>query len=189
RLHATARRGQLGHSRLPEPHAGRGRARHWLHPHHAASRGYGALPVTVRHPEGDGLPLLHPARLPGGAVRAAEAPTDVGHDLSGPMGRQGAVGLTGPPAPAHATRYATTSSCGVGTLLRLSAALAQSPVAAHDDKLIDCVEPDAGGVNRRDGGSAVFVKTLKDLKAAGREKVVAGGSARTVRFLTKDDGL
>ena len=35
----------------------------------------------------------------------------------------------------------------------------------------------------------MFVKTLKDLKAAGREKVVAGGSARTVRFLTKDDGL
>src|SRR5437773_9995981 len=69
----------------------------------------------------------------------------------------------------------------------------RSPVAAHDDshddKSIDCVEPDAGGMNRRDGGSAVFVKTLKDLKAAGREKVVAGGSARTVRFLTKDDGL
>src|SRR2546430_3706233 len=90
-------------------------------------------------------------------------------------------------------RYATTSSCGVGTLRRLSAALARSPVVAHDDshddKLIDCVEPDAGCVNRRDGGSAVFVKTLKDLKAAGREKVVAGGSARTVRFLTKDDGL
>ena len=35
----------------------------------------------------------------------------------------------------------------------------------------------------------MFVKTLKDLKAAGREKIVAGGSARTVRFLTRDDGL
>jgi len=35
----------------------------------------------------------------------------------------------------------------------------------------------------------MVVKTLEDLKAAGREKLVAGGSARTVRFLTRDDGL
>ncbi|MFO0995035.1 MAG: ectoine synthase [Alphaproteobacteria bacterium] len=35
----------------------------------------------------------------------------------------------------------------------------------------------------------MYVKTLKDLKAAGREKVVANGSARTVRFLTQEDGL
>jgi L-ectoine synthase len=35
----------------------------------------------------------------------------------------------------------------------------------------------------------MYVKTLKELKAAGHEKVVANGSARTVRFLTQDDGL
>ena len=35
----------------------------------------------------------------------------------------------------------------------------------------------------------MYVKTLKALKAAGREKVVANGSARTVRFLTHEDGL
>ena len=35
----------------------------------------------------------------------------------------------------------------------------------------------------------MLVKTLKELKAAGREKVVANGSARTVRFLTHEDGL
>ena len=35
----------------------------------------------------------------------------------------------------------------------------------------------------------MIIKRLQDLKAAGREKVVAGGSARTVRFLTQEDGL
>ncbi len=35
----------------------------------------------------------------------------------------------------------------------------------------------------------MIIKTYKDLKAAGREKVVANGSARTMRFLTQDDGL
>ncbi|MEX2650039.1 MAG: ectoine synthase [Alphaproteobacteria bacterium] len=35
----------------------------------------------------------------------------------------------------------------------------------------------------------MIIKTYKDLKAAGREKVVANGSARTMRFLTQQDGL
>ncbi len=35
----------------------------------------------------------------------------------------------------------------------------------------------------------MIVKTYAGLKAAGREKVVANGSARTLRFLTQDDGL
>ena len=34
----------------------------------------------------------------------------------------------------------------------------------------------------------MIIKRLQDLKAAGREKLVAGGSARTVRFLTQEDG-
>jgi L-ectoine synthase len=35
----------------------------------------------------------------------------------------------------------------------------------------------------------MIIKRLPDLRAAGREKIVAGGSARTVRFLTQEDGL
>jgi len=35
----------------------------------------------------------------------------------------------------------------------------------------------------------MLIKTYKDLKAAGREKLVANGSARTLRFLTQQDGL
>ncbi|MSP82828.1 MAG: L-ectoine synthase [Alphaproteobacteria bacterium] len=35
----------------------------------------------------------------------------------------------------------------------------------------------------------MLVKTYKDLKAAGREKVVAQGTATTLRFLTIEDGL
>jgi L-ectoine synthase len=35
----------------------------------------------------------------------------------------------------------------------------------------------------------MIIKTYKDLKAAGREKVVANGSARTMRFLTQADRL
>lgn len=35
----------------------------------------------------------------------------------------------------------------------------------------------------------MLIKTLTQLKAAGREKVVANGSARTVRFLTQADGM
>jgi L-ectoine synthase len=35
----------------------------------------------------------------------------------------------------------------------------------------------------------MIVKTYAGLKAAGREKVVANGSARTLRFLTQEDGL
>jgi L-ectoine synthase len=35
----------------------------------------------------------------------------------------------------------------------------------------------------------MLIKTYEDLKKAGREKVVAGGSATTLRFLTIDDGL
>lgn len=35
----------------------------------------------------------------------------------------------------------------------------------------------------------MYVKTLQQLRAAGREKTVAGGSATTVRFLTQADGL
>ena len=35
----------------------------------------------------------------------------------------------------------------------------------------------------------MYIKTLKDLRAAGREKVVAAGSARATRFVTQDDGL
>jgi L-ectoine synthase len=35
----------------------------------------------------------------------------------------------------------------------------------------------------------MLVKTLQELRSAGREKVVANGSARTVRFLTQEDGM
>ena len=35
----------------------------------------------------------------------------------------------------------------------------------------------------------MFVKTLDELRQAGREKTVAGGSARTVRVLLQEDGL
>ncbi len=39
------------------------------------------------------------------------------------------------------------------------------------------------------GRGTMFVKTLTDLRAAGKEMVVAGGSARTVRVLLQEDGL
>ena len=39
------------------------------------------------------------------------------------------------------------------------------------------------------GRGTMFVKSLAELRAAGREKVVAGGSARTVRALLQEDGL
>ncbi|MGH6719686.1 MAG: ectoine synthase [Alphaproteobacteria bacterium] len=35
----------------------------------------------------------------------------------------------------------------------------------------------------------MIIKTYAGLKAAGREKVVANGTARTLRFLTQDDGM
>ena len=39
------------------------------------------------------------------------------------------------------------------------------------------------------GRGTMFVKTLDELRQAGREKTVAGGSARTVRVLLQEDGL
>ncbi len=39
------------------------------------------------------------------------------------------------------------------------------------------------------GRDVMFVKTVDELRLSGREKVVAGGSARTVRILLQDDGL
>jgi quercetin dioxygenase-like cupin family protein len=39
------------------------------------------------------------------------------------------------------------------------------------------------------GRGAMFVKTLNELRRAGREKTVAGGSARTLRALLQEDGL
>ena len=39
------------------------------------------------------------------------------------------------------------------------------------------------------GWQAMFVRTLDELRADGHEKVVAGGSARTVRMLTAADGM
>lgn len=39
------------------------------------------------------------------------------------------------------------------------------------------------------GRGTMFVKSLKELRASGHEKVVAGGSARTVRVLLQEDGL
>src|SRR3954454_25024842 len=35
----------------------------------------------------------------------------------------------------------------------------------------------------------MFVRTLDDVRAAGLEVVIAGGSARTARFLTASDGV
>jgi quercetin dioxygenase-like cupin family protein len=35
----------------------------------------------------------------------------------------------------------------------------------------------------------MFVRSLADVRASGREVVIAGGSARTARFLTADDGV
>jgi L-ectoine synthase len=39
------------------------------------------------------------------------------------------------------------------------------------------------------GRGTMFVKSVAELRKAGREKVVAGGSARTVRALLQEDGL
>ncbi|MEE8533006.1 MAG: ectoine synthase [Alphaproteobacteria bacterium] len=39
------------------------------------------------------------------------------------------------------------------------------------------------------GRPRMFVKTVEELRAAGREKVVAGGSARSVRMLLEEDGV
>ena len=35
----------------------------------------------------------------------------------------------------------------------------------------------------------MFVRTLDDVRASGRELVIAGGTARTARFLTASDGV
>ena len=39
------------------------------------------------------------------------------------------------------------------------------------------------------GPERMFVRSVAEMRAAGKEKVVAGGSARTARMLLKDDGL
>jgi L-ectoine synthase len=39
------------------------------------------------------------------------------------------------------------------------------------------------------GEDAMYTKSVNDLRAKGHEKVVANGSARTVRFITADDGI
>ena len=39
------------------------------------------------------------------------------------------------------------------------------------------------------GWRSMFVRTLDELRAAGHEKVVAGGTARTVRMLTAADSM
>ena len=54
----------------------------------------------------------------------------------------------------------------------------------HDD---DGAYPPTGDVPP--GREAMFVKTVDELRARGIEKIVANGSARTIRMLTQADGL
>ena len=54
----------------------------------------------------------------------------------------------------------------------------------HDE---DGSYPPTGPIPK--GRPHMFVKSVETLRAAGREKVVAGGSARTVRMLLAEDGI
>ena len=67
-------------------------------PDHAARQGDGPLPRDVRHPQGDDVPLLHPARLPGREVRPEQAEADRGDHLAQQVGRSGPVAVTRKPA-------------------------------------------------------------------------------------------
>ena len=75
-------------------------------------------------------------------------------------------------------------------------------VADSDMHIISVFNPPLRGDEKHDADGAyepsgpvppgkprMFVKTLAALRAAGREKVVANGSARTVRMLLAEDGL
>jgi len=53
----------------------------------------GSLPRHVRDPPRSRLPLLHPAGVPGGRVRAEQAAADVGDRFPGPPGWPGALEL------------------------------------------------------------------------------------------------
>ena len=55
---------------------------------------------------------------------------------------------------------------------------------SHDE---DGSYPPTGPVPK--GRERMFVKSVGELRAAGREKVVAGGSARTLRMLLAEDGI
>ena len=62
--------------------------------HHPAPAGHGPGARDVRRPRGDGLPLLHPARLPARAVRPHHALPDFAHHLVERLGQSSAVVVT-----------------------------------------------------------------------------------------------
>ena len=61
------------------------------------------------------------------------------------------------------------------------------PVVGDESHDEDGAYPPTGPVP--EGRERMFVKSLDELRAAGHEKVVADGSARTVRMLLKEDGV
>ena len=71
------------------------RAGHRLHADDAAPERDGPRRGAPRHAEGRDLPLLHPARLPRGALRPQRPPADGRDDVPQPLGRRRPVGVRG----------------------------------------------------------------------------------------------